>query len=314
VSDLAAIGIDVGGTNARAALVTRDGEIVERRRRPTPVGDADGLVATLAQLIGEFDPALPVGLGIAALVGPDGMLHYSPNIGVRDLPLAERLRAEVHNPVRMLNDASAAALGEQRAGAGRGIDDVVLLTIGTGVGGGVVADGRLVMGHQGFGAELGHLIVEPDGRRCPCGNRGCLEAYASGTAIGLHAREGLVDHSIASSLRDETELSGREVSAAAAAGDAFAASVLTEVGRWLGIAVASLTNALDPKLVLIGGGAAQATAPWVLPPVRETVARRIIGAGWRTPPTVQLASLGDDAGVIGAGLHAADLSDPVEGR
>jgi glucokinase len=314
MSDVAAIGIDVGGTNARAALISRDGAIVERRRRPTPVGDADGLVAALAELIDEFGPTLPVGLGIAALVEPDGTLRYSPNIGLRDLPLADRLRAEVPNAVRVINDASAAALGEQRAGAARGIDDVVLLTIGTGVGGGLVAAGRLLIGYQGFGAELGHLIVEPDGRRCPCGNRGCLEAYASGTAIGLLAREGLVDHSIGSSLRDATELSGREVSAAAAAGDAFAASVLAEVGRWLGIAVASLTSALDPKMVLIGGGAAQATAPWVLPPVRETVARRIIGAGWRTPPTVQLASLGDDAGVIGAGLHAADLTEMGEGR
>lgn len=303
----AAIGIDVGGTKLVAASVAADGSVLERRRRRTPASAAGSLVAALVELVAELGPSLPVGIGIAGLVTPDGTVRYGPNIGIRDLALADELAGHVPGGIAIVNDATAAAVGEQRAGAARGRAHVVLLTLGTGVGGGLVLDGRPVLGRQGFAGELGHIVVLEGGRPCPCGNLGCIEAYASGTAIGLLARERLVDLSVDSCLRDHTaELTGREVSDAAAEGDAFAQRVLTDVGHWLGVAAASLVNALDPEVILLGGGAAAATAPWVVPAAEASMASRLVGAPWREPPPVALAALGDDAGMVGAALHALD--------
>jgi glucokinase len=300
----AAVGIDVGGTKLVAATVAADGTVLERQRRRTPASDAASLVTTLTELITELGPHLPVGIGIAGLVTPDGIVRYGPNIGVRDLPLAAELERATGATIRIVNDASAAALGEQRAGGGRGREHVVLLTLGTGVGGGIVVGGELVLGREGFAGEVGHVLVVEGGRPCPCGNHGCIEAYASGTAIGLLARERLVDLSVASSLREVPDLSGREVTDAAVAGDAFAQELLGTVGHWLGVALASLVNALDPEVVLIGGGAAAPTAPWVLPAAAASLRERLVGSPWREPPELRLAELGDDAGMVGAGLYA----------
>jgi glucokinase len=302
----AAIGIDVGGTKLVAASVAADGSVLERRRRRTPASAAGSLVASLLELVDELGPSLPVGIGIAGLVTPDGVVRYGPNIGIRDLALAEELAGRIPGGIAIVNDATAAAVGEQRAGAARGRSHVVLLTLGTGVGGGLVLDGRPVLGRQGFAGELGHIVVLEGGRPCPCGNLGCIEAYASGTAIGLLARERLVDLSVDSSLRSHSELTGREVSDAAADGDAFAQRILTDVGHWLGVAAASLVNALDPEVILLGGGAAAATAPWVVPAAEVSMASRLVGAPWREPPALALADLGDDAGMVGAALHALD--------
>jgi glucokinase len=201
---VAALGIDVGGTKLVAATVAADGTVLERRRSRTPARAADELVATLEQLIGELGgDGLPVGVGVAGMVDPAGRVRYGPNIGVRDLPLAELLREVAGGEVTVVNDANAAVLGEQRVGAAAATDDVLLFTLGTGVGGGIVLDGELREGAHGFGGEVGHLIVEDGGRPCPCGNRGCIEAYASGTAIGLAARDRLVDQSVDSVLRDD---------------------------------------------------------------------------------------------------------------
>lgn len=307
MSEALAIGVDIGGTKLRAAVVDAEGRILERRRAGTPAGDAEGLVAALCAVITEVgEGRLPVGVGIAGLVTADGTVRYGPNIGVRDLPLAEALQEVTHGQVVVVNDASAAAFGEQRFGAGRGASDLVLVTLGTGVGGGVVVDGRLVLGRGGFAGEVGHLIVAEGGRTCPCGNRGCLEAYASGTAIGARARERLTDLTVESSLRAVGDPSGPQVSAAAAAGDAFARSILEEAGSWLGVGAASLTNTLDPELLLVGGGAAQATAPWLLPAARTSLQSHLVGSQWREAPRLELATLGDDAGVIGAALLAVE--------
>jgi glucokinase len=302
---VAALGVDVGGTKLVAATLTAEGEIVERRRLETPARDADRLVRTLRDLIVELaGDGLPVGIGVAGMVDPAGRVRYGPNIGVRDLHLAERLRDVAGAEVTVVNDANAAALGEQRAGAGRGRDSLVLFTLGTGVGGGIVLGGRLQEGAHGFAGEVGHLIVEDGGRPCPCGNRGCIEAYASGTAIGLAARDRLVDPRAATVLREDLELSGRSVTDAAIAGDALAQSVLVDVGRWLGVAAAGLVNVLDPEVVLLGGGAARATAPWVIPAAEAALAERVLGAQLRPMPTVELTALGDDAGMIGAAMLA----------
>jgi glucokinase len=307
VSDPVAIGIDVGGTKLVAATIAGDGTVLDRQRRETPARDSELLVRTLVRSIAELGGGadrLPVGIGIAGLVTPDGQVRYGPNIGVRDLPLAARLADAAGGPVTVVNDASAAAFGEQRVGAGRGRQDVVLFTLGTGVGGGVIVGGEVVLGNGGFAGELGHVIVAEGGRACPCGNRGCVEAYASGTSIGLIARERLVDLSVETLLRDEGELTGRSVTQAALAGDAFARSILTEAGRWLGVAAGSLVNVLDPEVILIGGGAAVQTSRWVLPAAEASLAEHLIGSPWRRAPSFELAALGDDAGMVGAALLA----------
>ncbi len=308
---VAALGIDVGGTKLVAASVTASGDIVDRRRADTPARDPERLVAALEELIGELaGEGLPVGIGIAGMVDPAGRVRYGPNIGVRDLPLAARLEAAAGGPVTVVNDANAAALGEQRAGAARDHRDVLMFTLGTGVGGGIVLGGRLQEGAHRFGGEVGHLVVAEGGRPCPCGNRGCIEAYASGTAIGLAARDRLVDQDVDSALRGDTELSGRSVTEAATAGDALAQSVLVDVGRWLGVAAAGLVNVLDPEVIIVGGGAGRHTAPWVIPAAEAALAERILGGAQVRPvPPFELAELGDDAGMIGAAMLALDRAD-----
>jgi glucokinase len=304
---VAALGVDVGGTKLVAATVDADGRVIERRREQTPARDADRLVDSLTHLIGELaGDGTPVGIGVAGMVDPTGRVRYGPNIGVRDLPLSALLADVAGGEVTVVNDANAAVLGEQRAGAGRGREDVLLFTLGTGVGGGVVLGGTLREGAHGYGGEVGHLIVEEGGRPCPCGNRGCIEAYASGTAIGLAARDRLVDPEAASLLRDDLELSGRSVTQAAVAGDALAQSILVDVGRWLGVAAASLVNVLDPEVILIGGGASVATAPWVIPAAERTLAERVLGRRLRPIPPIELTELGDDAGIVGAAMLALD--------
>ncbi|MFP4635861.1 MAG: ROK family protein, partial [Nitriliruptoraceae bacterium] len=302
-----ALGIDIGGSRLRAAVVGPDGRIAERNSRPTPAAEAAAVLERLGELIADH-PGLPVGVGIAGLVDPDGTVRYGPNIGVRDLPLAAELARSSGAEVSVANDASVAALAEQRVGAAQGVGDVVLLTVGTGVGGGIVSNGSLLLGAGGFAGEIGHLIVEEGGRRCPCGNRGCIEAYASGTAIGLLARERLVDPEIDTVLRGHEAPTGVDVSSAAADGDRFAVSVLEEAGGWLGVALASLVNVLDPAIVLLGGGAAQSIAPYALPAARRAMTERLVGSAWRAPPPVEVAVLGDDAGVVGAAL--LDIIDP----
>lgn len=309
-----AIGIDIGGTHLRAARVSAGGELHEPVRRQTPAQDPARLVDVLVEVVGALGGDLPVGIGIAGLVSLDGNVRYGPNIGVRDLPLARRLGQRLGRAVTVLNDASAAVFAEQRVGAARGNLDVVMFTLGTGVGGGVMRGGDLVLGRSGYAGETGHMIVAEGGRRCPCGNRGCIEAYASGTAIGAMARDRLEDGDEPSLLRDvdRDRVDGRAVSDAAHAGDAVARAVLATAGRWLGTAAASVVNTLDPDIILVGGGAATNTAPWLLPEARRAMRERIVGAAFREPPAIERAILGDDAGTVGAGLYAAlgaDRSD-----
>lgn len=305
MSEPVAIGVDVGGTKLVAAVVAADGTVLQRRRQRTPAADGDRLVDTLTDLVGELDDGLPVGVGIAAIVDPAGTVRYGPNIGVRDYPLAQRLRARLGRPVAVKNDATAAAYGEYCAGAAADVDDVVMITLGTGVGGGVIVGGRLVDGRSGFAGELGHVIVSEGGRQCPCGNHGCLEAYASGTAIGLTARERLVDRTVESPLREIVQLDGKAVTSAARDGDGFARQVLRDAGRWLGVGLASLANVLDPAVIVVGGGAAIQAGEFMIPPAREAMAARLLGEQFRSPPEVVPATLSDDAGMVGAGLFAA---------
>jgi glucokinase len=302
VPEAVAIGIDVGGTKLVAATLAADGGVLRRLRRETPAGDERQLVGDLGDLVAELGSDLPVGVGIAGLVTPKGAVRYSPNIAVYDLDLAAELGQVTSGGVAIVNDASAAA---------RGHHDVVMLTLGTGVGGGVVVAGELVLGTQGYAGELGHLIVEEGGRPCPCGNRGCIEAYASGSAIGRAAAQRLATTDAPGALRDVDPLTGKSVTLAAREDDELAREVIEEAGFWLGVALAGLVNALDPEIVLLGGGAAAETAPWMVPAASAAMRQRLLGPDFREIPPIELASLGDDAGMVGAGLLAAERAGTI---
>lgn len=285
-----ALGVDIGGTNVRVATVGADGEVGELRRAATPRGDVTALVATVARL--AEGTAGPVGVGIAGGVTPDGVLRGAPNLEIDGVPIGQLLQRGLGRPVTVANDADAATWAEYRVGAGRGVHDLLMLTLGTGVGGGVVIAGRLLRGATGMAGELGHVIVHEGGRRCACGNLGCLEAYASGTAMALDGRN------------------ASAILAAADEGDEEAAEHLAQVGTWVGVGLAGLVAVLDPALVVLGGGAGEAAFDRVAPSARAALAARLFARDHREPPPVVAAQLGDRAGVVGAALLALEEARP----
>lgn len=304
-----AIGVDIGGTRLRAAAVAADGTVLAREvtHRPTgtgPDGFGAEVVAALAMLLPRLGPSLPVGIGIASLVDREGRLVESPNLDVEGYPLRDRVAEAMGVPVAVVNDATAACLAEGRVGAATGCADVVLLTVGTGVGGGALVAGELLRGATGVATEFGHLILAEGGRRCPCGSHGCLEAYASGRAVAAIASEWLAEGRASPALAREPVIDGEAVTRAAAEGDPLATAVVEQAGHWLGVGIASLVNALDPSVVLIGGGAGQAMQRWLLPAARAAAEPRVIGHRRREVPAIVPAALGDDAGVVGAALLA----------
>lgn len=300
-----AIGVDVGGTKLAGAALDAEGQVLRRGRLTTPRDDPDRLVEAVGELVHRLGEGVPVGVGAAGIIDRSGTVRYAPNLGVSALPLGDLLQERIGAPVLVRNDATVALYGEWRAGAGRGVDDVLMLTVGTGVGGGVLLGGALVDGVNGLAGELGHLIIHEGGRLCPCGNAGCLEAYASGTAIERRARSRIRGGGVASVLVDRPEgIDGRSITDAAEAGDAFAIEILAEAGSWLGVGIATLVNAFDPARVIIGGGAGANAGELLLSSARRSARDRIMGAAHRGVPDIVPAELGDDAGVVGAGLLA----------
>jgi glucokinase len=308
VSDPVAIGVDVGGTHLRAAAVAADGSVLDRHRAPSPVDDPESLVSAIAEAAGIVGEGLPIGVGVAGVVDGSGTFRYGPNLAVRDVPIRARLTELLGVEVSVINDATAAVHGERSAGAAHGLDDVVLFTLGTGIGGGIVAAGRLVTGTGGLAGELGHLTVVPDGRMCGCGGRGHVEAHASGSALEAAARD-VLEAGVATALAPGAD--AIEVVGAAGSGDAAARAILADAARAFGVAVAEVATTLDPAVVLLGGGAGAAFAPWYVPAAEAALAERTFASRFRTLPPVRLATLGDDAGVIGAALVAAhdDIRD-----
>jgi glucokinase len=305
-----AVGIDVGGTHLRAGLVGAEGLLGPPVRRESEVDDADGLIASVVDVLVGLGAGpgerTPVGLGMAGLVDRDGRISYGPNVGIRAAPLGRLLRdalGDEQRIIRVVNDASAAVVGEHRAGAARGHRDVVMFTLGTGVGGGAIVDDRLLEGAHGFAGEFGHLIIVEGGRDAPSGIRGTVEAYASGTAMAREAAE-----AVEAGLAGARALDPRAVVAAATAAEPWALAVLERVGSRLGLAVASVVSVLDPSIVVVGGGAGDAASAFLLPSARAALAANLMGAEHRPLPPVVPAQLGDDAGVIGAGLIAADAA------
>lgn len=310
-----AVGIDIGGTKIAAGTVTASGSVLMRARRDTP-READLIAPLVADLVGELragtSGGVPVGLGAAGIIDPGGVVRYAPNIDWADYPLGDELGRLLGEPVVVDNDANVAAWGEYRAGAGSvARSHMLLLTVGTGVGGGIIVGDRLLRGAHGFGAELGHIVVSEGGPRCPCGNRGCLEAVASGTAIGRVAREELVANQAPASspLTNAAlgDITGKTVTHAAQAGDDFAVEILARTGFWLGVGIASLVNALDPEVVVVGGGAMEA-GELLLGPARAAFADRLLGRAHRPLAPVVAATLADDAGLVGAALLAGEAA------
>jgi glucokinase len=303
------IGIDIGGTKILAGVVDSGGNVVELRRRPTLGHDVIGVENTIVELVQElqqqYDVAA-VGIGAAGFVDASrSTVMFSPHLAWRDEPLRARVGGRLTIPVVVDNDANTTALGESRFGAGAGHRFVLCITLGTGIGGAIVMDGRVFRGANGMAGEFGHMQVVPDGHRCPCGNRGCWEQYASGNALEREARELIVARSpVAHRLAqicggDPTQLSGPQVTEAARGGDPLSVELLADVGRWLGTGVAGLVAAFDPNCVVIGGGVSDA-GELLLGPTRESMLRSLVGRGHRAEPPVVLARLGPHAGFIGA--------------
>ena len=307
-----AIGIDVGGTKINAFRVARDGTIVERSSMLTP---ADDEAATMAAMVDQArslttPEVLAIGVGAAGMVdATEGVLRFAPNLAWRDLPIAQRMRDALGLPCQVDNDASMAAYGEFRFGAGRGYRHLLLVTVGTGIGGGIVADGRLFRGAHGFAAEIGHVIVEPDGPLCGCGNRGCWEQVASGGAIGRVGRETVLEHPHSLMFRlaggDPASVTGKVVTEAAQQGDEVSAGIVAQAGRRLGEGIAGLVNVLDPQVVVVGGGVIVA-GDLLLDPARASFVDALEGPEHRPRVPIVPAQLGNDAGAVGAAALALE--------
>lgn len=299
-----AIGIDVGGTKVAGLRLAEDGAVLDRTERPTPADDVAATVETVSELAAELAAAggEALGVGAAGMVDFDaGVLRYAPNLAWREIPLRDLLSERTGLPCVVDNDANVAAWGEYRFGAARGYRHVLVVTVGTGIGGGIVADGELFRGAHGFAAEIGHIIVEPDGPLCGCGNRGCWEQVASGRALDRLARAEVEQDPAGriAALAAGAEASGRHVSEAARGGDPPATAIFAAVGRRLGEGIAGLVNILDPEVVIVGGGVAEEGAV-LLDPARHAFLDAVEASEHRPEVPILAATLGNDAGAIGA--------------
>lgn len=305
------IGIDLGGINVAAALVSEQGEILSRRSCPTPRGAdsvADAIAGHVRGLLkaGNQRPAY-IGVGSPGTIDPEnGVVEYWSNLDFRHVPLAGMIQQRTGLPAILENDANCAALGEYVAGAGRGSRSMVVITLGTGIGGGAVLDGRLYTGFNYAGLEVGHFVVEHGGRPCTCGRAGCFEAYCSATALIRQAGLAMEkDHgSLLWELAGKPEnVTGKIVFQAQAQGDETAAQVVREFVDYLGCGVASLVNILQPEVFCIGGGIAGAGEA-LLGPVRAILDREDYARHNKSRTRLLRAELGNDAGIIGAALLA----------
>lgn len=291
------VGIDLGGTKCLGVALAGN-DCVAEARLPTPEG-ADSVLATLVQLVGLLrsdcapDHELAsVGVGVPGLVDRAGVLRHAPNlVGVSGLDVKAELQRTLRVDVTVDNDATCAVWAEHEMGAGRGFSDVVMVTLGTGIGGGIVAGGQVCRGAHGFAGELGHMVVDPDGPQCPCGQRGCWERYASGSALGRLGRE--------PAAGGDDEVRGEQVTQAAAHGDPVAAKTMAAFSWWVALGLVNLANILDPEVFVLGGGVL-AAGDTLLVPTRATFASLVQGSGRRPQVPILPAALGERAGALGA--------------
>ena len=307
------VGIDVGGTKIALGLVDDAGTVVAQERMETPKRPALDVLATIADAVRSLTSGHAidgVGVGIPGGIAQDrSFVYFAPNLYWTEVPVGTVLMEALDVPVVVENDGNAAAWGEFRFGAGRDVDDCVAVTIGTGIGGGIIIAGHLVRGAHGIASEIGHLNAVPDGRPCACGRRGCWEQYASGNALVRQARELAADRrdeaTVLLELGDGTPegVAGAHVTQAARAGDPVALAAFAAVGTWLGRGLADLTAVLDPACFVIGGGVSEASELFV-EQARQVLSAKIFGQATRPIPSVRVAELGNLAGLVGV----ADLA------
>jgi len=310
----ASIGVDLGGTKIALGVVGRTGAILDSVRIPTrAVRPPSAILADIVGCVNDrwsdrLPRSRPVGVGVAGQVDADGTVLFGPNLNWHDVPLRASLNRALGRRVTVLNDVQAAAYGEWKHGAGRGCDQLVCLFVGTGVGGGIVTDGRLYAGASGSAGELGHLVVERQGRKCRCPGSGCLEAYAGGWAIAERAREAVrAAPARAAKLLavcgDVASLTSKDVEAAFVAGDPLAQELVEETMSYLVGGLVSIVNGLNPQRIVLGGGVLEGFRSMV-PKLERQVRLRALPAaadGLRVVP----ASLGGESGLVGAATFAA---------
>jgi glucokinase len=306
-----AIGLDIGGTKIAGAVVDEHGNVLAEGVEPTPEkSDAESVAKVLLTMIERFrsrNEVVTIGVGAAGMVEwPAGKMLWAPNNAYRDWPVREQLEKATNLPVTVDNDANVAALAEARLG--EPYPNMVLVTVGTGIGGGLVMDGRIYRGPTGLGAELGHIILNPDGPRCGCGNHGCFEAYASGTALTRMGRDAAADAPdglIARLGAEAGEVTGHTVVKAVQQGDETAKALFARLGRWLGVGIASLANIFEVDAVVVGGGLVE-TGELLLAPARAAAREYAYAPMARGIAPVVPATFGADAGKIGAALLALE--------
>ena len=308
------LGVDLGGTKIAFGLVDTAGRVIHQLVVPTR--PEDGTSTVIGRIVGGIDEVAGLaggrgvirGIGIAApgvLDVQAGRVIFAPNLHWRDVPVCETLRRELKLPLFLENDANAAALGEKYFGAGQGIDDLLYITISTGIGGGLILGGQVYRGCHGNAGEIGHMVLEPEGPVCGCGNRGCWEAVASGRAIASRAAERIAagqPSALGEVLRRGRELTAVDVAAAAQAGDGLAREILRTTVRYVGLGVASLVTVFDPEMVILGGGVSR-IGDSLLCTVTEVVRQRTLPTAGGDVRIV-LSALQDAAGVVGAAAVA----------
>ena len=320
------IGVDLGGTNIKTGLVSESGEIIHFITTPTNAHSGEkAIVSRIGQAIRQLvdqgksfsvdlKDIVGIGIGSAGLIEPkEGVVHFSPNFaGWYDIPLADLVKADLAHdstnckisafPIVLENDGNAMAFGELCHGAGVGTKNLVCLTLGTGVGGGIVIDGRIFHGSRNAGAELGHTIIQSSGRLCGCGNYGCLEAYVGRHYIVERTRSKIIVEGKHSSLVDNlNDLTPKMISDAAKKGDEVAIDIFEETGRCIGVALTSLAHILNPEMAIIGGGIADAGEKLLFEPIRSEIKKRAMDTNADSMRVVK-AQLGNQAGLVGSAM------------
>lgn len=309
------IGIDVGGTKIAAGVVDESGNILTMSRKATPAHDSEAILATIVTAVEDLrrvNDVAAIGIGAPGFINPERTtVVFAPNVGWIDEPIAAKVNEATGLPTYLENDANAAAWGEFAFGAAKSRRSAVVITVGTGIGGGIIIDGHLIRGSYGFGGEIGHLNLIQEGLQCGCGLKGCWEQYSSGSALVRTARS--LATSVASSERatrlielaggDGNKITGLNITQAAREGDELAIECFNEVGKWLGQGMADLAAILDPEVFVIAGGVSEA-GDLLRDPVEDSFKHRVTASGQRAMPPVVLAQLGNEAGIIGA----ADLA------
>jgi glucokinase len=316
---LLTIGVDLGGTKLLGVVADGAGTVVAETLRPSGDG-AEAVLAGLAAVVDELAAAVPeaeaVGVGVAGMVDYEGVVRYAPNIpGIDGLEVATRLEKACRLPVAVDNDANVAALGEALHGAARGHSEVLVVTFGTGIGGGIVTGGRLLRGGHGYAAEIGHFTIDPDGPPCACGARGHWESFASGTGLGRMGREwaarGDAPGILARAGGDPAAVTGHMVGESAVAGEAEGLALLDTYARWVAVGLGGLVNIFDPELVVVSGGLVT-LGDLLLDRIRAELPAFVEAPEHRIVPPVVAAGLGSRAGAIGAAALARPLAEAAQ--